>query len=181
MSRKIEASQEDRVTVGKIVGTHGVRGTMLLLPLTDFPERFLDMRELVLDKPGKPRISLDVIRLTPYEGKGTFFLNARDVNDKETAEEYKGSIVTISKEERTELSQDEYWIDDIVGLNVVENISGRGLGVLEEVMFTGSNDVYMVRTPEGALKPIPAIGEAINQVDIPGGVITVTIPEGLWD
>ena len=48
-------------------------------------------------------------------------------------------------------------------------------------MFTGSNDVYMVKSPEGTLRPLPAIGEVINEVDIEAGIITVSIPEGLWD
>ncbi len=181
MSRKTEPSPEERTTIGKIVGTHGIRGTMLILPLTDYPERFLDMKELVLDKPGKPRCTLKVSRLVPYEGKGTFFFNADGVEDKETAETFRGSVVTVANEDRVKLSEDEYWIDEIVGLKAVENGTGRELGVLEEIMFTGSNDVYMIRTTEGAVKPIPAIADAINCVDIAGGTMTVTIPEGLWD
>ena len=47
-------------------------------------------------------------------------------------------------------------------------------------MLTGSNDVYLIRTTDGDLKPIPALGTAVNKVDIDSGTITVTIPEGLW-
>ena len=181
MSRKTDASSEERTTIGKIVGTHGVRGTMLLLPLTDYPERFLGMEELVLDRPGKPRCTLKVRRLVPYEGKGTFFLDAEGVGDKDSAEAFRGGVVTVANEERVALSEDEYWTDDIIGLKAVENGTGRDLGVLEEIMFTGSNDVYLIRTADGTLKPIPALDSVVNSVDIAGGIMIVTIPEGLWD
>jgi ribosomal 30S subunit maturation factor RimM len=50
-SKKSEARPEERVTIGKIVGVHGVGGTMLILPLTDHPERFFSMKKLTLEKP----------------------------------------------------------------------------------------------------------------------------------
>ena len=181
MSKKTEVNQGERTIIGKIVGTHGVNGTMLILPLTDYPDRFFDMEELVLENPGKPGIVLKVRRIAPYVGKGTFFLQAEGVKDKEQAELYRGSVITVSDDDRVELPDDEYWIDDMIGLSVVEFGTERELGTLEEIMFTGSNDVYMVKSPEGTLKPLPAIGEVINKVDIEAGTITVSIPEGLWD
>jgi 16S rRNA processing protein RimM len=181
MSRKTEADSDDRTIIGKIVGAHGVNGTMLILPLTDYPERFLKMKEIVLNKPGKPRQVLTVRKLVPYEGKGTFFLNAEGIKDRETAESFKGSIITVPDKERIELPEDEYWIDDIIGLKVIENTTGCELGTVEEVILTGSNDVYLIKTPEGAVKPVPAIADVINKVDIAAGILRVTIPEGLWD
>ena len=177
MSKKADA---ERIVIGKIAAAHGVKGTMILLPLTDFPERFLDMKEIVLDKQGRPRRTLKVASIVPYEGKGTFFLRAEGVEDKETAETFKGSVVTVEKSERVQLSENEFWIDDIIGLKAVENGTGRELGKVEDIMLTGSNDVYLIRTTDGDLKPIPALGTAVNKVDIDSGTITVTIPEGLW-
>mgnify|MGYP003817502373 CR=1 FL=1 len=181
MSKKTEAEPGKRTIIGKIAGAHGVNGTMLILPLTDYPERFLKMKEIVLSKPGKPGQTLMVRKLVPYEGKVTFFLNAEGINDRETAESFKGSIITVPDKERIELPEDEYWIDDMIGLKAVDNSTGSELGVVDEVIFTGSNDVYLIKTPEGVLKPIPALADAINKVDIAAGILRVTIPEGLWD
>jgi 16S rRNA processing protein RimM len=176
-----EPDGEKRTVIGKIIGTHGVRGKMLIAPITDYPERFLDMEELVLDLPGKPRRTLKVSDITPYEGKGLFFLTAEGVDGKDAADAYKGSIITVAQDERVELPEDEFWIDDIIGLAAEENGSGKVLGVVEEVMETGSNDVYLIRTPEGELKPIPATDQAVNKVDLENKKLLVTIPEGLWD
>ena len=87
--------------------------------------------------------------------------------------------MTVSKEERVELSEDEYWIDDIIGLKVIDNETGSELGLIEEVLETGSNDVYLIRTETGEVKPIPALAEAIVKVDTQNGVMLVTLPEGL--
>ncbi|MEG1641702.1 MAG: ribosome maturation factor RimM [Synergistaceae bacterium] len=182
MSKKMTKEQTGaRTTIGKIVGTHGVKGTILLLPLTDYPERFLDMTELYFERPGKPTCTYNVRTITPYEGKGTFRVQLEGINDKETAEQLKQSLVTVAQDERVELPEDEYWIDDMIGLTIVENESKNELGTLNEIMFTGSNDVYLVKTSEGQIKPLPATKEVINEVDIKAGTITVTVPEGLWD
>lgn len=181
MSKKNEAKSGERTIIGKVVGAHGVNGTMLILPLTDYPERFFAMKELVLDKPGKPRRTLKVIKISPYEGKGTLFLQAEGVTDRDQAETVKGSVITVADEERVGLSEDEYWIDDIVGMSVAEEATGKLLGRVEEIIFTGSNDVYLVRTGDGKLLPIPATGDAVRGVDVKNGTMTVVIPEGLWD
>ena len=181
MSKKSEVSSEERVVIGKIVGVHGVTGTMLLFPLTDFPERFFKMKKLTLEKPGVPSQTVNVTKLVPYEGKDTFFLQIANVSDRTLAESFKGSFVTVSKEERVELSEDEYWIDDIIGIKILDSASRRELGILEEVMHTGSNDVYLVRTAEGQLKPIPALAEAVISVDTEEGIMLASVPEGLWD
>ena len=169
------------MTIGKIVGVHGVGGTMLILPLTDYPERFFKMRRLTLEKPGVPSQTVNVKSIFPYEGKDTLFLRLENVTDRTSAEAFRGSVITVSKEERIGLSDDEYWIDDIIGIRVLDSASRRELGILEEVMQTGSNDVYLVRTAEGQLKPIPALEEAIISVDTEEGVRLAAGPEGLWD
>lgn len=181
MSKKSETESGQRTIIGKIVGVHGIKGTMLILPLTDYPERFFTMKELVLDKPGKPRRTLKAAEITPYEGKGTLFLQAQGVTDRDQAETIKGSVITVADEDRVALSEDEYWTDDIVGMTVTEEATGRTLGKIEEIIFTGSNDVYLVRTENGKLQPIPATGDAVRNVDVKESVMTVTIPEGLWD
>ncbi len=181
MSKKSEVHSGERVAVGKIVGVHGVGGTMLILPLTDYPERFFKMKKLTLEKPGVPSRTVSVKKIFPYEGKDTLFLTLTDVNDRTAAEAFKGSIITVAKEERTDLSEDEYWIDDIIGIRVLDNSTGAELGILEEVIRTGSNDVYLVRTAEGKLKPIPALAEAIKRVDTEEGIMLAAVPEGLWD
>lgn len=181
MSKKTEGASAGRYEIGKIVGVHGVRGDMLLLPQTDFPERFLGMKELDVTVAGKPMRTFKVRRIEPYEGKNTFFLRLQGVEDRDAAETPKGALITVAEDERVELEEDEYWLDDIIGLAVFDKATGGRLGEITEVICTGSNDVYVVKTPEGASKAIPAIADVIEKVDVANGTMTVNIPEGLWD
>lgn len=181
MSKKNEVQSEERTIIGKIVAAHGINGMMLILPLTDYPERFFSMKELVLDKPGRPRSTLKVKCITPYQGKGTLFLQADGVNDRDMAEILKGSLISIPPEDRIELGEDEYWTDDIVEISVVDETTGNLLGKVEEILFTGSNDVYLLRSADGKLRPIPAVGSTVKNVDVKNGTMTVVVPEGLWD
>lgn len=181
MSKKTEEFSANRTIIGKIVGTHGIKGSMLLLPLTDYPNRFLDMNELVLEMPGKPSRTLKVKEITPYVGKNTFFLSVEGVTDKEAAENLKAGVITVSNDEKVELPEDEYWIDDMIGLRIIDNVTGCELGVLSEILPTGSNDVFMIKTAEGVIKPLPAIASVIIKVNIAEGNITVCVPEGLWN
>jgi len=178
ISKKINS---DRVVIGKIAAAHGVKGTMLILPLTDFPERFLKMKELVLERPAKPSITLKVKSISPYIGKETFFFNAEGIDTMDAAQLLKGSLITIAKDERVKLSKNEFWVDDLKGLTALDFETQTELGTLEEIMETGSNDVYLIRTNDGALKPVPAIAEAVRSVDIEARKIFLTVPEGLWD
>ena len=176
-----------RIAVGRILGPHGVKGVLKLQPLTDFPERFRSMDRLVLEFPPKgtgpvrPPRELTVTGLETLEGRGLFLVRTREVVTCEEAESLKGALVTVAPEERVSLDEDCYWIDDILGLRVVEQDTGRALGRVEDVMSTGSNDVYSVRTPEGVLKMIPAIADVVQKVDLEEGTLTVVLLEGLWD
>ena len=75
--------------------------------------------------PGKPVKSWKVRRLEPYEGKNTFFLHLQGRRGQKTPPEaMKGASVTVPNDERVELEEDEYWLDDIIGLAVLD--AGHG-------------------------------------------------------
>jgi 16S rRNA processing protein RimM len=184
-SRKkdVEAAMRpaDRTTIGKIVGAHGVKGTLRIYPLTDYPERFLGMRTLHVEMPGKPHRELEVISITSHEGKGQFLAAVSGVSDRDSAEAFSGYVVTVAHDERVNLPEGEYWIDSLIGLDVLDAESGDKLGVIEDVMSTGGNDVYKVRAEDGSVKMIPAVADIVREIDVAGGSVRVFLMEGLWD
>ena len=170
-----------RTVVGRIVGAHGIKGALRVHPLTDFPERFLDMDELYVERDGKPHRVLRVSNVSAHEGKGQFLFTVEGIEDRDAAESYRGWVVTVAPDERVDLPEGEYWIDSLIGLDVVEADSGAHLGRIEDVMPTGSNDVYRVRTPDGGTKVIPAIADVVREIDVEAGVVRIALMEGLWD
>ncbi|MDR3353583.1 MAG: ribosome maturation factor RimM [Synergistaceae bacterium] len=170
-----------RTMIGKIVGAHGVRGTLRIHPLTDYPERFLGMRTLYIEKQGKPHRELEVTGIAAHEGKGQFLASVSGISDRESAEAFSGYVVTVAPDERVELPEGEYWIDSLIGLDVIDAESGGKLGEIEDVMPTGGNDVYQVRAQDGSVKMIPAVADVVKEIDLDAGVVKVSLPEGLWD
>jgi|GEM_PF-4023515 len=99
------------VIIGRVLGAHGVRGEIRILPLTDFPERFLGMDRIDIFRPGGDLItSLEVENVRPHEGKGLFLVQALEVRDREAAQALEGGLVMVPGSERVSLPED-YLLD----------------------------------------------------------------------
>lgn len=170
-----------RVVIGKVLGAHGVRGALKVLPLTDHPERFFQMDRITLEGRGHERLDLELQDVAMNESKGLFIIDAVGIDDRDTAEALRGRMLTIASSERAELEEDEYWIDQLIGLKVYNSSDGCQLGVLEDVLTTGASDVYMIRLTDGRSGAVPAVGEFILDVDIEGGRMMIAVPEGLFE
>lgn len=79
-----------------------------------------------------------------------------------------------------ELPDGTYYICDLLGLEVKKN-DGTVLGTIEDIIKTGSNDVYVVNT--GKDKPIllPVIDDVVKEVNIDNGYVIVELMKGLID
>jgi len=176
-----EFFRESRVQIGIIAGAHGIRGVIRVSPTTDYPERFLSMKTLVAEHPSKPPLTLEVRGVKFHEGKGQMLVTAEGVNDRDAANALKGRVITIAPEERVELPEGEYWIDSLIGLDVIDDTSGEHLGKLEEVISTGGHDIYLIRADDGSKKLIPAIEDVVRDIAPDLGAMRINVLEGLWD
>lgn len=161
------------ITIGKIVGTHGNKGLLKVLPLTDFPDRFLGMNSVTLELDGKQK-KYTVIEASPY--KRHVLLKLKEIPDMTGAEALKGALIKIRREELTPLPDGSYYIFDIVGINVYTP-GGEPLGVVEDVIQTGANDVYVINTGKPAPLLVPALKDVVREIDVRGGRMIVELPE----
>jgi len=164
------------MAVGQIVGPHGIRGEIKVKLLTDFPERFAPGSHLYLDEETFQR---EVISSRPH--RGMLLVKLAGLADRNAVEHLRGKYLFIAREEAMALEEDEYYEDEIVGLQV-ETMEGEVLGELMEIMWTGANEVYIVQGPRGEVL-IPAISQVVQEVDLEAGVMRVTLLPGLvdWD
>lgn len=91
---------------------------------------------------------------------------------------YKKRELWIPREEAQELEEDEYYIADLIGMDVVLE-DGSKFGTLKDVMETGANDVYVVEDTKGEEILLPAIRECILDVDVEKNVMTIHLMKGL--
>ncbi len=83
----------------------------------------------------------------------------------------------MTRENAVRLRRNEYFIADLIGMRV-ENEDGSGLGILQDVISTGANDVYDVRLADGRQLLIPAIRECILEVNVEEGWMRVHLLDG---
>ena len=166
---------EDLLKVGVITTTHGVRGEVKVFPTTDNAERFLDLEYVLLDT-GRELRRLDIKNVRFF--KNLVILKFDGIDNINDIEKYKGKDLWIPREEAQELGEDEYYIADLQGLNVVLE-DGTGFGTLRDVMETGANDVYIIDSNEHGEVLLPAIKECILDVDLEKNTMTVHLMKGL--
>ncbi|NBD22493.1 ribosome maturation factor RimM [Paenibacillus glycinis] len=166
------------LSVGKLVNTHGIRGEVKVISQTDFPEeRFApnSVLRLINEESGQ---QLDVEIVSAREQKGMFFLKLKGYDNINDVEKYKGWSLKVSKEDLVELEEGEYYHHQIIGCKVVTD-EGAELGVITEILVPGANDVWVVQPAKGKQVLIPVIDEVVLDVDIPNKTVKVHLMEGL--
>lgn len=165
----------DLINIGRIVGTFSYDGTVKVYPLTDFPERFKKMKQIRVEHNGKiEEFSVELAR--PH--KEMYLLKLKGIDSMEKAEEYKHAAIVIDQEELMPLPEGEYYHFQLEGLQVIDQQRGT-LGVLTEVLATGANDVYVVKSPRYGEVLIPVIQDVVLGVDLEAGEMKVRLLPGL--
>lgn len=160
---------KDILRVGKIVNTHGLRGEVKVIPLTDDPKRYNELDFVLID--GIER----KIQGCKYQ-KDRVIVKIEGINTIEEAEKYKNKYMEISREYAVPLEEDTYYIADIIGCTVFDT-NGKDLGEVYDVIQTKNNDVYWIRKPKELL--IPVLLEIVTDIDIENRKITIK-PVGEW-
>lgn len=170
-------SQENNlISVGEVTTTQGHRGEVRVLPLTDFPERFRANAGLLLEKAGQTR-NLTIERVRSH--KNMLIVKFKEIPDMNSAEELKGGVLKITRDELKVLPEDTYYIFEIIGMRV-ETDQGVTLGTICDVIQTGSNDVYVV-TGETKQYLIPGLKEIVRHIDKSQKIMVIKPLDGLLD
>ena len=142
---------------------------MKVFPLTDFPDRFFDMGKITLDHDGKQKVyTLAEVKRSPKH----VLIRLEEIADMTEAEKLKGSLIKISRGELTPLPADSFYLFDIVGLQVFTP-EGTCIGVVEDIIQTGANDVFVVNSGEKSPILVPALKKVVKEVDIQGGRMVI--------
>lgn len=167
--------QNDYLQVGVITSTHGIKGEVKVFPTTDDPNRFRTLKDVVLDT-GKEQIPLEIEGVKFF--KQYVILKFKGIDNINDIEKYRKMPLLVSRENAVELEEDEYYMADIIGMDVYTE-DGEKFGVLEDIMETGANDVYVVSTEAHTEVLLPAIHDCILDVDTENRKMTVHLMDGL--
>ena len=168
---------EKLLQVGVLSSTHGVRGEMKVFPMTDDVKRFKKNKDYVLETPnGKIDVKVESMKFF----KQFVILKFEGFDSLDEIQVYKGCNLYVTRENAVKCAKDEYFIADLIGMDVCEE-GGDRIGELTDVIQTGANDVYVVKTPEGKEHLFPAIKDCVRSVDMEARKVNVYIMPGLLD
>ena len=163
------------ILIGKVVSVNFPKRQLRVRPETDHPERFVGMRQVLLETTDGHLVRFDIQEAN--RAGSQVLITLSDGYLAEELESAKKAKVVVPERERYLLHEDEYYIDDLIGIQVVD-ASGRALGRVHAVYRTGANDVYEVRDAENRELMVPAVEERILSVDMTNRILTVD-SEGL--
>lgn len=149
-------------TIGKIVAPFGIRGELKVRSFTDIPDRFVNLDAVYLS-PAYTLYAIEGVR--PYKGEDMLLLKLRGVDDATAAEALRDGDLCVPLSALPQLPPNSYYQHDIIGLQVF-NLDGTLIGVVDDIMPTGGNDVYIIKAPNGKQILIPAIKEVVKQIDL---------------
>lgn len=162
---------DDSVIVARINGPHGRDGALSVELLSDLPGRFDVGRELLVD--GTPRL----ISNARQTGPSTALITLDGIKNRSQASALSGKFLSAPPVDDVSLDEGEFFHYQLIGMQVRAE-DGEELGEIQEILETGSNDVYIVRGPSGEVL-IPAIPHVVLDVDLSAGVMLVRLPDGL--
>ena len=160
--------------VGEIVGTHGVRGELRLQPWADSPAQLASLKTLYFD--GGAR----AVKVRCRAHKNLLLVLMDGINTVQEAAVLRGTVLYAHRED-FKLPKGRYFVQDLIGLEIVDNDNGTSYGKLCEVSFTGANDVYHIKGEDGKIRLIPAIPDVVIDTDIDAGIMKIHVLEGLFD
>ncbi len=136
-------------------------GFLSVLPVTDFPERFISGLKVYIDvfNDKNPFVIEKVI-----EEKGKLLLKFKNFNTAEDVSFLIGKKIYITEDELVNLPENTFYIHDLIGCRVYKN--GLFFGNLIDVLSLPANDVYVVKNEEGKEILVPAIGSFIEKINI---------------
>lgn len=167
----------DLIPLGKIIGTHGIRGELRVHAYAGESSALLTARSVIVRAPDGTESVLSIAGAR-LNGK-KLLLSVKDVNNINQVLHLVGRELHVPREQLPEPDADEYYWNDLLGMRVITD-AGQPLGKLASIMETGSNDVFVVKGEEREYL-IPALADVVVDVDVKAGIMTISPLDGLLD
>lgn len=155
--------------VGQIVNTHGIKGEVKVISLTDNPENFKRYEKVLVEDRWMNILGVKF-------QKDRVILKLEGIEDMNTAETFKNKYISVPRDEEPELEEDTYYVVDLIGCTVYDT-NGKDLGKVYDVIETKNNDVYWIKEPKQLL--IPVLRDIVLDVNVEEKKILIT-PVGVW-
>lgn len=141
------------IEIGKIVAAQGLDGEVRVNPNSDFPERFLEPGTRWLLQPGQSEPQpIELLEGRQIPGRSLYVLELEGIENREQAEALRNSTLFVSKNDRPYLEENEFYLLDLIGLEVFNQLTQEVIGVVISLVPAG-NDLLEVELYSSTLEP----------------------------
>lgn len=161
--------------IGKIVGTHALKGEVRVEPWADSGEFLLGFKKLYF-REGEEGIAITFARVH----KNIVIMKIKGVDHVSDADALRGRVIYVNRKD-VKLPEGRFFIDDLIGLNILDAATGKQLGTLSDISKMPANEVYHVKTEDGKEHLIPAIESVIEETNPGKGYIRINMIKGMFD
>lgn len=165
---------EQYLEIGKVVGTHGLKGELRVDPWCDSPQFLCQFKHLYLAK-GNTRLE---VKSRPH--KNIAIVKVKGVDTIEDADKLRNKILYMNRND-AKLDDGEYFIQDLMGMDVVDVDNGNLYGTLTDVFKTGANDVYQVTDNNKKDYLIPVIDDVVINISLDENKVYIRPLKGIFD
>lgn len=159
----------EKIIIGKLGKVRGLNGELKLIPLTDFENRFDDLQSVDVD--GK-NLNVDYVK----QIGNNLVIRFKNYEVRETAQKLTGKLIRVDRSKAAPLADGEFYTFDIIGLEVFD-LNKNKLGVVTDIMKTGSNDIFFTKCDDGREILIPALKRIVKKIDLEKKIIIINIDE----
>ena len=146
---------EDKITVGKLGKVRGLDGSLKIIPLTDFENRFDNLEEIFV---GEKLFQVENVKYI----SGDIFIKFVGIDSREVAKTLTNKLLKVDRKNVAPLDEGEFYTFDIIGCEVFDG--DKFFGEVTEVLKTGSNDVFQVQGEREIL--IPALKSVVKKINV---------------
>ena len=162
--------------IGKIVNTQGLKGEVRVYSYTDDIERFDELETFYLGKDLETKWEVERVR---YKGN-MVIMKIKGIDRVEEAEKLRDKFMYVSREDSRELEEEEYFIADMIGLEVY-TVAGEHVGTLKDVLQYAANDVYVIKGEEDKEYLIPAVMKFVPEINMEEKKMIIDPIKGMLD
>ena len=169
--------------MGRIVRPHGVMGELKVAPETDDPSRFQVLKSIYVGSSEDTTTSFDIlsVRLQPSKYGVTVVLQLEGVNSREEAEKLNKLRVFALSDDLPPLEEGEYYLSDLLGMEVVEQNDDTVIGTVRDVIERPGQNLLLVQRSGKPDVMVPLVDAFVGEIDFGANRILVSPIEGLLD
>ncbi len=168
---------EKLILIGKVVRPHGLEGVLRIKSYGQSEESFSNAGSVFLKLTQEDPVEFEILSVKPH--KNLFLMKLKGIDSIEQAEQYRNAEVSLKERNLRKKDPDEYFWYELKGLEVFLD-TGESVGKITDIIPTGSNDIFVVKSGNGEVL-IPALHGVVQSVDPEKGKMTVSAIKGLLD